>query len=153
MPREWLETPSSFGKERQPSWRPVAPDKKADVVTQRAAQVHHACVVVIRAELKRRRWSWPHLASQLHTIDEVQLGRIKRGEAHLSMRVIVDVSALLGPVLLSATRIQPIHVADHLVDQEDRRDIQVLRPEEDGERDERSEALASLLCTALCPDR
>lgn len=108
QPRWWLVNPDSFGKERLPDWKKPRTDRPDDVVSLRAAMVHHACIVTVNDERRRRGKGWQEVAEDLHTVSYSQLRRVVTGQAHLSLRLLDDLSQQFGPVLVYSGRVRDV---------------------------------------------
>lgn len=108
QPRSWLVNPDSFGKERLPEWKKPRPGSAQDVVDLRAAMVHHACILTVNDERRIREKGWQEVAADLDTVSYSQLRRVVTGQAHLSLRLIVDLTRNFGALLVFSEHVRAV---------------------------------------------
>ena len=90
----------SFGKEPSPEWKRPRPGKVNELIDLRAAQVHHGCILTLNDERRARGQGWQDVAEKLHTVSYSQLRRVVSGQAHLSMRLLSDLTLNYGTLLV-----------------------------------------------------
>lgn len=112
QPRSWLANPDSFGKERSPELKKPRPGSAQDVIDLRAAMVHHACVLTVNDERRVREKGWQEVAADLHTVSYSQLRRVVTGQAHLSLRLLSDLTQHFGPILVYSRHVRDVLGAD-----------------------------------------
>lgn len=115
-PKSWVLDPAerqSFGRVRLVGWK--APAGVEEAVLIRAAQMQHAVAIQVRRQVAGRasagepRWSLPDVAHRAQTLNYDGLMRVLRGDVHMTLLHVVDLSRVLQKdlVLLAGTANRP----------------------------------------------
>lgn len=97
QPRQWAIDPERFGTRRDIEWH--EPADSYDEVCLAAAKTQHQ--IVARLDAYRRSiegMTWLELADEFH-MGYDQLTKVRRGQAHLSLRHIADFERLKGTLV------------------------------------------------------
>lgn len=104
QPRQWAADPANFGEVPGSRSAPVRwhrPGDDFERICLDAAKIQHEVVVMANAyRLQRGGLPWKDLAGEFQ-MSYVQLMKVVRGQAHISMRHVADFNRVLGPVLVT----------------------------------------------------
>ena len=107
QPREWAIDPTKFGEMPGSRSTPIRWHQPADDferVCLHAAQIQHEIVAVANGYRGERGGiSWKDLAGEFQMSYD-QLMKVVRGQAHISMRHVADITHVLGPVFITEYR-------------------------------------------------
>lgn len=103
-PRDFLVTPSHFGRFAEVQWRAVAPEDRDAL---RAAQWQHDVAVLATAALGYRDWSRDDLARELGRERQYAWDRLQ-GRTAMSLRDLAAVERLLGVQVIAAVSDIPL---------------------------------------------
>ena len=95
-----------FGETAAPSW--AEPTNQFERIAIDAARLQHDIVRVMNLVRREKGWTWRSVAPRLQTLSEVQLTKVVRGQAHLSLAHASDLSNEFGRLLLGGVTLRRV---------------------------------------------